>query len=154
LSGHRRLPAPVQLPAVAIAGGRVIAAGGLSGADTSVATLARVAPGAPRALGSLPLAVHDAAAAALGGAVYAFGGGTASGSTSAIFRVAGDGRASTAGRLPVGASDLAAASIAGTAYVVGGFTGTVPLRSVLAFEPGAPLRDVATLPHPLRYAAV
>jgi hypothetical protein len=28
------------------------------------------------------------------------------------------------------------------------------LRSVLAFRPGRPIRDVATLPHPLRYAAV
>jgi hypothetical protein len=38
--------------------------------------------------------------------------------------------------------------------VVGGYTTTTPLRSVLAFRPGQPVRDVATLPHPLRYAAV
>jgi hypothetical protein len=37
---------------------------------------------------------------------------------------------------------------------VGGFTATTPLRSVLAFEPGRAARVVATLPHPLRYAAV
>jgi N-acetylneuraminic acid mutarotase len=51
-------------------------------------------------------------------------------------------------------SDTSAATIGGTAYVVGGFTTTTPLRSVLAFRPGRPVRVVATLPHPLRYAAV
>jgi predicted Rossmann fold nucleotide-binding protein DprA/Smf involved in DNA uptake len=30
----------------------------------------------------------------------------------------------------------------------------VPLRSILAFRPGRPVRVVGTLPHPLRYAAV
>jgi len=51
-------------------------------------------------------------------------------------------------------SDTSAATIGHTAYVVGGFTTTTPLRSVLAFRPGERPRVAATLPHPLRYAAV
>jgi N-acetylneuraminic acid mutarotase len=51
-------------------------------------------------------------------------------------------------------SDTSAAAIGHTVYVVGGYTTTTPLRSVLAFRPGAPVRHVATLPHALRYAAV
>jgi N-acetylneuraminic acid mutarotase len=37
--------------------------------------------------------------------------------------------------------------------IVGGYDGAQPLRSVLGFRPGHALRQVATLPHPLRYAA-
>ena len=58
------------------------------------------------------------------------------------------------GRLPVGASDVAAASIGSRAYIVGGYTVTTPLRSILGFVPGQPLRRVARPPRPLRYAPV
>jgi streptogramin lyase len=58
------------------------------------------------------------------------------------------------GHLPAAISDTSAATIGTTAYVVGGYTTTTPLRSVLAFRPGHPVRDVARLPHALRYAAV
>jgi DNA-binding beta-propeller fold protein YncE len=50
-------------------------------------------------------------------------------------------------------SDTTAVTIGATAYIVGGYTTTTPLRSVLAFRPGRAARTVATLPHPLRYAA-
>src|SRR5437868_203721 len=70
-----RLPAPVQLPGLAAVRGAIVAAGGLDGADSSVADIVRVAPGRPAAVGSLPQPAHDAPAAALGGAAYVFGGG-------------------------------------------------------------------------------
>jgi hypothetical protein len=41
-----------------------------------------------------------------------------------------------------------------TAYVIGGYTGTTPLRSIVAFRPGAAARVVGRLPLPLRYPAV
>ena len=145
----RRLPAPVQLPALAARGPEVLALGGLDDADASVAGVVHVAPGRARAAGALPEAVHDAGAAALGGRVYVFGGGTAAGPTGQIVEV---GRG-IVGHLPEASSDLEAVRLRGSILVVGGYTGTQPQRSVLAFAPGRPLRPVATLPHPLRYAA-
>ena len=37
---------------------------------------------------------------------------------------------------------------------MGGYTGTVPLRSILAYTPGRGVRVAAEMPRPLRYAAV
>jgi DNA-binding beta-propeller fold protein YncE len=156
LAATWRLPAPVQLPALAAApGGRVLAAGGLDAADVSVPDLVRLRPGPPRRAGRLPQAVHDAAATTVGGATYVFGGGTASGSSAAVVRAgaAGSG-ARTVAQLPSPSSDIEAATVRGTAYVVGGYTGAVPLRSILAFRPGRPVRLAGRLPRPLRYAAV
>lgn len=153
----RRLPAPVQLPGVAVAGGRLLAAAGLDAADTSVAGVVAVAGAGvvrPRTVATLPRAIHDVGAAGIGTGLYVFGGGSASGVTDAITATGPSGRTGPAGRLPAVASDLEAATIGRTAYVVGGYTGSVPLRSVLAFTPGQPVRVVAELPHPLRYAAV
>jgi YVTN family beta-propeller protein len=153
VSSTRRLPSPVQLPALAATGGAVLAIGGLDAADTSVADIVRVAPGTPRVVGHLPVAAHDIGAAGLGGKAYAFGGGTASGPVTTIAGITPGGTVSTAGRLPAAISDTAAVTIGDTAYVIGGYTTTTPLRSVLAFRPGQAPRDVATLPHPLRYPA-
>jgi DNA-binding beta-propeller fold protein YncE len=144
----------VQLPGLAATSGQVVAVGGLDAADSSTDGVVRLAPGSPRATGSLPRPAHDIGVAALGGAAYAFGGGTAAGPMSSIMRIAPSGRVSRAGTLPAAMSDTSAATLGGTIYVVGGYTTTTPLRSVLAFRPGRAVRDVATLPHPLRYAAV
>jgi hypothetical protein len=54
----------------------------------------------------------------------------------------------------VAASDVAAATVGHTAYIVGGYTVSAPLRTIVAFTPGAGARIVATLPRPLRYASV
>jgi YVTN family beta-propeller protein len=154
LASTKRLPAPVQLPALSAgAHGRVVAAGGLSAADVSVDDLLLLRPGRPRVEAHLPQAIHDAAAASVGGHTYVFGGGTASGSSAQIIRTGG-GAPSVVGKLPTGSSDIEAATIAGTAYVVGGYTGTVPLRSILAYRPGGQVRLAGGLPRPLRYAAV
>jgi len=145
----RRLPAPVQLPALALRGRTVLALGGLDSADTSVASVTRIHPAPARAAGTLPQAVHDAGAAALGGRVYVFGGGTAAGAVDAIVQV---GRGVVA-HLPEPTSDLEAVRVGNTIMVVGGYTGVQPLRSVLSYTPGGRVQRVAELPHPLRYAA-
>jgi hypothetical protein len=129
-----------------------VAAGGLSAQDASVADVVRVAPGPPARVGSLPVAAHDAGAASLDGRAYAFGGGTASGGLDAITRLDPDGTATVVGHLPVAMSDTTAATIGPSIDVVGGYS-TVPLRSVLSFRPGRPVRQIATVPHPTRYAA-
>jgi hypothetical protein len=49
---------------------------------------------------------------------------------------------------------VASAAVDGTVYLVGGYTGQAPLRTILAWRPGQFARVVATLPKPLRYAAV
>jgi YVTN family beta-propeller protein len=149
----RSLPAPVQLPGLGRVGATVLAAGGLNAADTSVADVVRVAPGAPRRVGALPAAVHDVGATALGSSLYIFGGGSAGGPTAAITQVTPGGRTRQAGRMPVAMSDTTAVTMGATAYVIGGYTTNTPLRSVLAFRPGRAPREVAALPHPLRYAA-
>jgi hypothetical protein len=157
LATRRTLPAPVQLPGLAVAGERLLAAGGLNAADASVADVIAVTGAgvaAPRPFATLPQAVHDVGAAGLAGRLFVFGGGTASGPTAAIEAVDAGARVRAAGQLPAPSSDLEAARIGSVVYIVGGYTGSMPLRSVLAFAPGRPIRVVGTLPHPLRYAAV
>jgi DNA-binding beta-propeller fold protein YncE len=149
------LPAPVQLPGfAALPGGELLAAGGLDAADQSVAGVVRAAPAPSRRIGALPQALHDAGGAALGNRMYLFGGGTASGPLDAITAVDPGGATRVAGHLPARMSDTEAVTLGGRIYAIGGYTTTTPLRSVLAFAPGggAP-RQVATLPHAVRYAA-
>lgn len=148
-----RLPAPVQLPAVAPDAGGALALSGLDALDSSVADMVRIDAGGAHSAGSLPLALHDAAAANIDGHVYLFGGGNAGSASAAIMRVQGT-TADVVGRLPVGASDVAGASIGHTAFVVGGFTETVPLRTIVAYTPRVGTHIAAMLPLPLRYAAV
>ena len=114
--GTQRLPAPVQLPALALRGRTVLALGGLDAADTSVASVTRVLPAPARDAGTLPQAVHDAGAAALGGRVYVFGGGSAAGPLDAIVQV---GRGVVA-HLPEPSSDLEAVPVGSAILIVGG----------------------------------
>jgi hypothetical protein len=153
VSGVTRLPAAVQLPAVARNGTGVLALGGLNAADASVAGMVLLDGASARPVGRLPEALHDAAAASIDGQTYLFGGSNGASTSAAILRVGRTG-ARVAGRLPVGASDIEAATIGHTAYIVGGYTETAPLRSIVAFTPGHRARTVGMLPRPLRYAAV
>lgn len=148
-----RLPAPVQLPAVAAGANGAFAIGGLDAGDASVADVVLIDGAGAREATQLPLALHDAAAAQIGGQTYMFGGGEPSGTSESIFRITASG-VRTVGHLPVGSSDIEAATIAHTAYVVGGYTLSAPLRTIVAFTPGGRARSVAMLPRPLRYAAV
>jgi hypothetical protein len=147
-----RLPAPVQDPATTALGGRVLLIGGLDQSDVSVSDVIRASVHGARVLGSLPTALHDAAAAVLGTHAYVLGGGEPS--HDEITQVAPPSSAPLAGRLPAAASDVGAASIGDTVYIVGGYTGVTPLRSIVAWSGSGVGRVVATLPHPVRYAAV
>jgi YVTN family beta-propeller protein len=148
------LGAPLEDPAVARIRGGLLLAGGLTAADTSSDELTVVQPSGSRALGHLPMALHDAAAAPLRGSVYVFGGGGGTAQLDAIERIDPRGRVTTAGRLPAASSDSAAATADGVAYIVGGYTGTAWLDTIVAFRPGSRARTVAHLPTPIRYAAV
>jgi hypothetical protein len=153
VSSRIPLPTAVQLPALAVDAGGVLALGGLNASDESTANVVLIEQGHARRVGNLPQALHDAAAAGINGQAYFFGGG-ASTASSAILRVTQTGLSTLAGRLPLGASDVEAATIANTAYVVGGYAETEPLRTIVAFTPGRGARVVAQMPRPLRYAAV
>ena len=146
------LSAPVQFPAAAVVGSRLLLMGGLDQATASTADIVAVSGTSTARIGTLPYAVHDAAGATLRGIAYLIGGGEPSYST--ILAVDPSGHSSVAGHLPVGASDVAAGVIGGTAYVVGGYTGTVPLDTIVAWSGSGTGRAVGRLPHPIRYAAV
>ncbi|HEY7961491.1 MAG TPA: hypothetical protein VID29_06165 [Solirubrobacteraceae bacterium] len=158
-----RLPAPVQDAAVAASGSAsALLIGGLDQSEASLSDVLRIdagetagagQAGAAVRVGSLPSATHDAAASAVGGQVYLFGGGELT-SFSTIVRVPGSGEASPVGQLPTPRSDLTSTTIGETVYIIGGYTGQGPLRTILAWRPGAAARVVGTLPRPLRYAAV
>jgi YVTN family beta-propeller protein len=149
------LPAPLQDPSFAAAGGRVLLLGGLTASDTSSDGVVAAGFHGARTIGRLPSVRHDTAAAALGGDVYVFGGGNGPSQLSDIVRVdSSTGASQLVGRLPAASSDSAAAVVGGTAYVVGGYTGTRWLDTIVAFRPGGTARVVAHLPQTLRYAAV
>jgi hypothetical protein len=155
-----RLPAPVQDAAVArLSDGEALLIGGLNGAEESVADVVRIdwGPTGPTRVGrveAMPIARHDACASVVGGGAYLFGGGALS-SVAQILHVGSEGGAAPAGELPRPASDVACAAIAGVVYIVGGYTGSEPLRTILAWQPGGGgARVVGLLPRPLRYAAV
>src|SRR5919198_4709939 len=149
------LPAPVQDPAVAAVGNRVLAAGGLTAADASSHGLVAVVGRGGRQISRLPGQQHDAPAVSLRRAVYVFGGGNGVGQLDHILQVDPQtGVVRDAGRLPAASSDAAAAAVGQTAYIVGGFTGTRWLNTIVAWRPGERPSVVGHLRVPLRYAAV
>jgi YVTN family beta-propeller protein len=148
------LPAAVQDPAVAAVAGRVLAAGGLTAADTSSDSVFSVSGTSARQLGRLPGVQHDAPAVSLDRAVYVFGGGDGVRQLDHILRVdPRTGAVQLVGRLPAASSDATAAAVGDTAYVVGGYTGTRWLSTIVAWRPGLSPRVVGHLRVPLRYAA-
>jgi N-acetylneuraminic acid mutarotase len=149
-----QLPTAIQDAAAAPAGGSgALLMGGLEAGETSVSGVLKLEGAAATPLGSLPTALHDACASAVGGAVYLFGGGQSE-SFSQILKVPASGTAQTAGELPTRASDVACTTVSEVVYIVGGYTGQEPLNTIVAWRPGASPKVVATLPKPLRYAAV
>ena len=137
--------------------GQLIVLGGLSASDTSTNEVYAVstATGAVRRIGALPVAVHDAAVAVSGQRALVFGGGSsASVGTVQSFPLAGGGTATDVGSLPAPRSDAQAVTIEATTYIVGGFDGSKPDASVVATTNGQTYRTIATLPVPVRYAAV
>ncbi|MEI6664489.1 MAG: hypothetical protein WCL20_09360, partial [Actinomycetes bacterium] len=148
------LPAPVQLPGVAVTGaGSLLAIGGLDSADSSVSAIVSVTGASARNAGSLPSAFHDAAASAIGSTAFVFGGGEGGATRAQILRIS-NGSTSEVGQLPSGSSDSEAATIAGTIYIVGGYDGSNGLSTIVGYRPGSAARVVAHLPVALRYASV
>ena len=149
-----RLPAPMQMPAVAPSGSDgALVMGGLDQADSSSAAIVRLAGKSARQAGTLPAALHDAAAATVGSRTLFIGGGNGGSSSSAIDLVSPGGVATRVGSLPVAASDVAAAEAGGAIYVVGGYDGANPLDTIVRVEPGGHARVVAHMPQAVRYAA-
>jgi hypothetical protein len=148
------LPAPTsRISAVALAGGKLLALGGLTG-GTSTGQILAGPPSALRLVGHLPVPTHDAAAVLVNGSAYLFGGGEAV-STDAVVRInPATGGATRAGSLGEPLSDLGAAVIGGQAFIVGGYTGAKYATGVLRFRPGGAPRLVTRLPVGLRYAGV
>jgi hypothetical protein len=148
------LPGPVQDAAAAATSSKsFLLLGGIASSEASVADILSVSATGATRIGSLPSALHDATASSLAGAAYLFGGGVIE-SFSAITRVSRSGATQPAGNLPTAASDVASAVIGDTVYIVGDYTGRRPLRTILAWRPDEPAHVMATLPKPLRYAAV
>jgi hypothetical protein len=140
-----------RMAAVALPGGRIVAAGGLVGGSSSTQILAGV-PNSLSRVGSLPVPTHDAAAAALGRYVYVFGGGVTN-STDRFTRLqTGNWRATGAGSIGEPLSDLGAAVTGGKAYLVGGYTGSTFATAILRVGQHFPV--AARLPAGLRYAGV
>jgi N-acetylneuraminic acid mutarotase len=149
-----QLPTAIQDAAAAPAGGSgTLLMGGLEAGETSVSGVLKLEGAAAGSVGSLPTALHDACASAVSGAVYLFGGGQSE-SFSQILKVPASGTPQTAGELPTRASDVACTTVSEVVYIVGGYTGQEPLNTIVAWRPSTGPKVVATLPKPLRYAAV
>jgi N-acetylneuraminic acid mutarotase len=148
------LPAAEQDAAAAVVSpGRFLLLGGIDEAESSLASILDADGSHVRTIGTLPAALHDACASFVDGAAYLFGGGVVS-SFAQITRISAAGATQPAGQLPTPASDVACATIGATTYIVGGYTGVTPLRTILAWHPGALARVAGLLPEPLRYAAL
>ena len=135
-------------------GDRVLAAGGLTAADTSSDGVLSVIGRNARNITRLPGVQHDAPAVTLDRAMYLFGGGNGQSQLDHILRVDPQtGLVRSAGRLPAASSDAAAAAVSGTAFIVGGYTGSRWLSTIVAWRPGQSSKVVGHLRVPLRYAA-
>jgi hypothetical protein len=150
------LPAPVQRAVAVADGGRILIAGGLSAAGTSVNGVFALDPGSGtvRPVGVVPQAFHDATGQVLGGKLFVFGGGTGQSSASVQTLDPATGHGAVASHLPSALSDLASGVVGGTVYLVGGYDGTAPRPEIYATGDGARFAKVGELPEGLRYAAV
>jgi hypothetical protein len=154
-------PAAYQLPSgisreVVLADGRnLLIIGGLNQQSVTTRTVTRLNPVTGRTFpaGRLADPTHDAAGAVLGGTPYVFGGGAAA-SIADIQALPGRRAGSVAGQLPRARSDLSSVTLANTAYLIGGYDGATYDPRVLATSDGRRFRTVASLPVPVRYAAV
>jgi putative pyrroloquinoline-quinone binding quinoprotein len=75
-------------------------------------------------------------------------------SLAAVQSLGRTGAARVTGQLPGPRSDLSSVTLGSTAYLVGGYDGASYSPAVLATSDGRTFRPVATLPVPVRYAAV
>ena len=101
---------------------------------------------------SLPAARHDGAAVAAGGNLLFCGGGRNRGHR-AVYRYQPGGAVHLLNHMPQPLSDLAGVSVGGTAYCLGGYNGTARYSAAVYAVGSGRVRQVATLPRPVRYAA-
>jgi hypothetical protein len=149
------LPSGISREVVLAAGRNLLIIGGLNQQSVTTSTVTRLNPvtGRTARAGSLAAPTHDAAGAVLGGRPYVFGGGAVA-SIRDVQALTGSRTAAVAGQLPRPRSDLSAVTLGGTAYLIGGYDGASYDSQILATTNGRSFRTVATLPVPVRYAAV
>jgi hypothetical protein len=154
-SPHRLPEAISGEAAVAGPGGGVLSIGGLDSSTVSTTGVVELRPssGIARSYGSLAQPLHDAAAAVVDGRTLAFGGGAAT-TIASVESLTPAGKGSIIGQLPQARSDLSAVSVGSRAYVLGGYDGTAPVADVLETKDGRTFNRIASLPVPVRYAAV
>jgi YVTN family beta-propeller protein len=135
-----RLPQAVRYAAVAVAGGRLVVAGGSLEDGSASSAVFEYTPGrrAPVRIGSLGAATTHATAAGIGTTVYVIGGrganpGTA---TDRIVSVSVDSRKITAaGVLHSPLSDLAAVALGGRVLIAGGSGGQGTVATIGELRP-------------------
>jgi N-acetylneuraminic acid mutarotase len=150
-----RLPSAISREVVLARGQDLLIIGGITQALTTTRAIIQLNPITGRATpaGQLAAPAHDAAGAVLGGRPYLFGGGDQA-ELAAVQVLRHKGTAAVAGQLPGPRSDISSVILGGTAYLVGGYNGAGWVGTVLATTNGRAFREVATLPLPVRYAAV
>ncbi len=141
-------------------GSSAVVVGGLDASGTSASRIFALdtATGAVTELGHLAAGLHDMAGVQIAGRNFVFGGGSPTTIADVEELASGSGAGAAdgtvVGRLPQPRSDASAVRIGATAYVVGGYDGASPDGQVLATTDGEHFSTVATLPVPVRYAAV
>ena len=139
------LPVPVRYPAVTVAGGRVVVAGGIS-ANGPVDKIWSVDPasGAVAQIGRLPSPLSQAAAFTLGGVPYVAGGlAIPGGPTDRVVAIdVARKKASASGSLPLPFADAGVATIGDRVWLLGGWNGQtlsqVSIAALALARPSAP----------------
>ena len=149
------LPTAISREVVLARGQDLLIIGGITQQLTTTGTIIQLNPVSGRATraGQLADPAHDAAGAVLGGRPYLFGGGDLA-ELPTVQALRYRGTAAVTGQLPGPRSDVSSVTLGSTAYLVGGYDGTSWIGAVLATTNGRAFRRVASLPVPVRYAAV
>ena len=150
-----RLPSAISREVVLARGQDLLIIGGITQQLTTTPAITQLDTATGRAThaGRLAVPAHDAAGAVLGGRPYLFGGGDQA-ELATVQGLRRGGTAVVAGRLPGPRSDISSVTLGGTAYLVGGYDGASWTGTVLSTTNGRTFTKVATLPVPVRYAAV
>ena len=149
------LPFAISREVVLARGPDLLVIGGITQGLATTGAVIQLNPVTGRATraGHLADPAHDAAGAVLAGRPYLFGGGDLT-ELAAVQALGQRGTATVAGQLPGPRSDISSVTLGGTAYLVGGYDGASWTGTVLATSDGRTFTTVATLPVPVRYAAV
>jgi len=149
------LPSAISREVVLARDQDLLVIGGITQQLTTTSTIIQLNPvtGRVTRAGHLADPAHDAAGAVLGGRPYLFGGGDLA-ELAAVQAPRHRGTAVVVGQLPGPRSDISSVTLDGTAYLIGGYDGTSWVGTVLATSNGKAFTRVATLPVPVRYAAV